>query len=51
MLSHPFSRSERSLITAQNRSAGFQARREALEQKLEEITDTYTRYRFEAPDQ
>jgi DNA repair exonuclease SbcCD ATPase subunit len=41
--------SERSLTTAQNRSAAFQARREALERKSKEIRNTYARYAFEAP--
>jgi DNA repair exonuclease SbcCD ATPase subunit len=43
------SEAERSLVTAQSRSAGFQARREALDRKLKEITDAYARYGFDAP--
>jgi len=43
------SEAERSLMIAEGRVSAIQIRRAVLDQKLKEITDTYARYRFDAP--
>jgi DNA repair exonuclease SbcCD ATPase subunit len=43
------SEAERSLMIAEGRASAIQIRRAALDRKLKEITDTYARYKFDAP--